>query len=238
MMACHCRYALALSLAFSIVGCVPQSTIPIPSETISSATSMPDSNSLDTDTPHPESTPTIIPTSLVTQTLTPEPTLVSGWFPIPNLTNSDAFDFSTAQSFKGLKIPPLPDELVIEVYAIQPYGEVPPETIFYQLFLIRKGNTRMLWLGIPFKETEGCCGQETPNRIYDSIPFPAIETNSLLIPFVCMRNQEQDIFLIVAAEPPEKGASATNIRYAWRIDPKTISLQPFSTQGIECSPNW
>ena len=96
----------------------------------------------------------------------------------------------------------------------------------------------MLWLGIPFKETQGCCGQETPSRIYDSIPLPAIETKSLLIPFVCMRNQEQDFFLIVVAEPPAKDAPVTNIHYAWRIDPETISLQPFSTQGVECSPNW
>jgi hypothetical protein len=128
--------------------------------------------------------------------------------------------------------------VVTEIYTIQPYGEVPPETIFYQLFLVRKGNARMLWLGIPFKETGVCCAQETPNRIYDSIPFPAIETDSLLIPYVCMRNQAQDLFLIVVAEPPKNEESATNIRYAWRIDPETTSLQPFSTKNIECSPNW
>lgn len=238
MMAYPCRYAFALGLMIAIGGCVPQSTISIPSETVNSTTSTPVSNARDTDTPRPENTPTIIPTSYVTQTLPPKPTLISGWFPIPNLTHPDTIDFSTARSFKGLKIPPLPDEMVIEFYMMQPYGEVPAETIFYQLILIRKGNARMLWLGIPFKETGVCCGQETPNRIYDSIPFPAIETSSLLIPFVCMRNQEQDIFLIVVADPPEKGASATNIRYAWRINPETTSLQPFSTQGIECSPNW
>ena len=94
----------------------------------------------------------------------------------------------------------------------------------------------MLWLGIPFKEIS--MGQEAPYRIYDSIPFPAVEPDSLLIPFVCMRHQERDIFLIVVAERPENGESTTNIRYAWRIDPKTTSLQPFSTKGIECSPSW
>lgn len=234
----HCRYAFALSLVFVTGGCVHQSTIPIPSKTTSSAIATPDSNALGTKTPQPVSTPTIVSTPSTTLTLPPEPTLVSGWFPIPNLTHPDTIEFSTARAFKGLKIPPLPDELVIEFYTMQPYGEVFPNTIFYQLFLIRKGNARMLWLGIPFKETGVCCGQETPNRIYDSIPFPAIETNSVLIPFVCIRNQEPDIFLIVVADPPEQGASATNIRYAWRIDPKTTSLQPVSTQGIECSPNW
>jgi hypothetical protein len=238
MMASYRRYAFALSLVIAIGGCAHQSKIPIPSETITSTTSTPASNVRDTDTPQPEKTPTTVPTFSVMLTLPPEPALVSGWFSIPRLTHADSIDFSTARSFKGLRIPPLPEAVAIEIYSIQPYGEVPPETIFYQLFLIRKGNTRMLWLGIPFKETGGCCGRETPNRIYDSIPFPAIETDSLLIPFVCMRNQEQDIFLIVVAEPPEKGASATSIHYAWRIDPETISLKPFSTQGIECSPNW
>jgi len=238
MMAYDCRYVFALGLVIAIGGCVHQSTISIPSEIINSATSTPISNARATDTPRAEMTPTIVPISSVTQTLAPGATLVSGWFPIPKLTRPDVIDFSTARLFKGLKIPPLPDEVVIEYYTMQPYGEVPPETIFYQLFLVRKGNIRMLWLGIPFKETGVCCGQETPNRIYDSIPFPAIETNSLLIPFICRRDQEQDIFLIVVAEPPEQGTSATNIRYAWRIEPETTSLKTFSTQGIECSPNW
>ena len=232
----YCRYVFALSLVFALGGCAPQPTAPIPSETITSSISISDSKALETDTPQPENTVTIV--LAATQTVPPELTLVSGWFSFPSSSQLETIDFSTAQAFKGLRIPPLPDELVIEIYAIQPYGEVPPETIFYQLYLVRIGTARMLWLGIPFKETQGCCGQETPSHIYDSIPLPAIETNSLLIPFVCMRNQEQDFFLIVVAEPPAKDAPATNIHYAWRIDPETTSLQPFSTQGVECSPNW
>jgi hypothetical protein len=168
--------------------------------------------------------------------LTPEPTIPGWWFPIPEITHPDIISRSTAKSYKGLKIPPLSDDLAIEFDTGQPYGELSSEPIFYQLFLIRKGNARMLWLGIPFKWTTDCCEQGTPYRIYDSIPFPPSETKDLLIPFVCTRNQEYDIFLIVVAEPPEKGASATKIRYAWRIDQATVSLQPVSTQGIECSP--
>ncbi len=185
-----------------------------------------------TNTPKPTPSPTIKPS------FTPESTFVSGWFPIPRLTKPETIIFSTARLFKGLKIPPFPDDLVVETAADQPYGEVPPETIFYRLYLIRKGTTRMLWLGIPFQATVGCCGIDTPHRIYDSIPFPAIDADNLLISFVCTRNQEYDIFLIVVAEPPEKGASATNIRYAWRINQETTSLQSVSTKGIECSPNW
>ncbi len=228
-----CIFAIGLVFAFG--GCFSHSELPIPSKTvrISTATYSP------TNTPHLVNTSTItLNSSLLPPTLTPEPIAVSGWFPIPRLTQPDTIDFSAARSFKGLKIPPLPDDLVIEFYASQPYGEVPPDTIFYKLYLIRKGNTRMLWLGIPFKETVGCCGQETPHRIYDSIPFPPIETDNLLIPFICTRNYEPDLFLVVVAEPPEKGASATSIRYAWRIDPASTSLKPVSTEGIECSPNW
>ena len=65
-----------------------------------------------------------------------------------------------------------------------------------------------------------------------------MEADNLLIPFICTRNHEPDIFLIVVAEPPEKDTSAANIRYAWRIDQETTSLQPVSIQGIECSPDW
>jgi hypothetical protein len=147
MMAYHCRYAFALSLVFVIGGCVHQSTIPIPSKTINSATSTPDSNALDTDTPHPENTPTIIPTSYVTQTSPPEPTLVSGWFPIPNLTHPDTIDFSTARSFKGLKIPPLPDELVIEFYTSQPMEKYHLKPSFINYFSYAK-------------ETQECFGLE------------------------------------------------------------------------------
>jgi len=238
MMADHCRYVLALGLVIAMGGCIPPLTIPIPSKTIIAATSTPVSDERDADTPPPEKTATIVPAATQTHTLASEPTLASGWFSIPKLLHPEIIEISTARLFKGLKIPPLPEGVVTEIHTMQPYGEVPPETIFYQVFLVRKGNARMLWLGIPFKATGLCCGQETPNRIYDSIPFPAIETDSLLIPFVCMRNQQQDIFLIVVAEAPEKNASATAIRYAWRIDPETTSLQPFSTKGIECSPNW
>ncbi len=216
-----------------ISGCTNLSKAPT-----ATTTSQPTVTLFPTTTPFLTSTPRPTPSPTVITTFTPESTLVSGWFLIPRLTNHETIDLSTAQLFKGLKIPPLPNELVIEFATGQPYGEVPPETIFYQLYLIRKGNARMLWLGIPFKDTVGCCGQNTPHRIYDSIPFPPVDADNLLIPFICSRNQENDIFLIVVAEPPQKGASATNILYAWRIDQKTISLQATSTQGIECSPNY
>src|SRR5262245_7198130 len=147
MKAYHCTYAFALSVVIAIGGCVPQATLPIPSATIDAATSTPASNARYADTTHPEKPPTIVPIFTRTQTLTPEPPFVSGWFPIPKLTTLDTIDFRTARLFKGLKIPPLPNELVIELHAIQPYREVPPDTIFYQLFLVRKGNARMLWLG-------------------------------------------------------------------------------------------
>jgi hypothetical protein len=236
MMANHCRNVFALVVVIAIGGCVPQSTLPIPSATINAATSMPLSNTSPTDTPRPEKTPTIAPTATHIQTLTSEPILVSRWFSIPKLTHPDTIDLSSTRAFKGIRIPPLPAELVIEFQMNQPYGEVPVGTIFYQLFLVRKENTRMLWLGVPFKEIS--VGQETPYRIYDSIPFPAVETDSLLIPFVCRRNQEPDLFLIVVAERPVNGRSATNIRYAWRIDQASISLKPVSTDSIECSPDW
>ena len=209
------------------------------SSPVANETHQPTVTLLPTFTPSLTSTsqPTLFPT--VTTTFTPESTIVSGWFPIPKITHPETIDISAAQAFEGLKIPPLPAEIAIEFNSGMPYGEVPPETIFYQIYLIRMGDTRMLWLGIPFRDTVGCCGQDTPHRIYDSIPFPPIETDNLLIPFICTRNQEPDIFLIVVAEPPEKeSASATNIRYAWRIDQEIISLQPVSTEGIECSPTW
>jgi hypothetical protein len=229
------RFVFALSLMFTFGGCVPQSEIPIPSETASSTAPIP-IEKLITDTPHSTITPTIKQVFPVTPTSLPESTPSSvWWFPIPEITHPEALNSSTARSYKELRIPPLPAELINEFDTGMPYGEVPPETIFYQLFLIRKGNTRMLWLGIPFKETTGCCGSETPYRIYDSIPFPAIEGDNLLIPFICMRNNEPDLFLIVVAEPPEKGAAVTNIRYAWRIDQASTSLKSVSIQGIECS---
>jgi len=225
-----------ISFIISIVSILSAGCATISKAPFATTTPQPSVTLFPTVTLFSTSTPRPTPSSTITLTSTPESTLLSDWFPIPRLTNPEPVDFSVAHLFKGLKVPPLPDELVIEFATGQPYGEVPPETIFYQLYLIRKGNTRMLWLGIPFKETVACCGWDTPHRIYDSIPFPPIETESLLIPFTCIQKQGWDIFLIVVAEPPENGAVATNILYAWRIDSATTTLQPVPTQGIECSP--
>lgn len=226
-----------LGLVCTFYGCVPQSTIPNPANIVETATPIPSKEV--TFTPQPTFTAIVIPTSNATPTPIPEPTSAAvWWFPIPEIVHPEVMASSTARLFQGIKIPPLPDELIKEFNTGIDYGEVPPRTVFYQLFLVRKGNARMLWLGIPFKETNRCCGQETPYRIYDSVPFPLVEKDNLLIPFVCRRNNEFDTFLIVVAESPKKGESATNIRYAWRIDQESISLKPVSTQGIECRPDY
>jgi hypothetical protein len=226
-----------LGFMFALDGCVPQSMTPNPAKIVDTVT--PIHSKAATFTPHPTFTTTVIPTSFVTPTLIPEPTSAAvWWFPIPEIPHSEVMVSSTAQLFQGIKIPPWPGGLIKEFNTGQDYGEVPSSTVFYHLFLVRKGNARMLWLGIPFKEANWCCGQETSYRIYDSIPFPPVEKDNLLIPFVCRRNNEFDIFMIVVAESPQFGESATNIRYAWRIDQETISLKPVSIQGIECRSDY
>src|SRR5512138_116688 len=146
------RIILVVFVVSSVLGgCINLSNAPSATMTPRpTATFFPTVTPFFTSTPRPTPSPKAMPTNIQ------DSTVVSGWFSIPRLTNPDSINFSSARSFKGLKIPPFPDELIIETAADQPYGEVPPETIFYRLYLIRQGNTRMLWLGIPFNDTVGC----------------------------------------------------------------------------------
>lgn len=233
---------VCLGLIFAFYGCVPQILTPNPN--LNSDTSTPIPPKVHSLAPQPKFTSTVIPTFYETSTQRPDTTSATDWwwFPIPEIAYPEVMDTSKAQTFQYIKIPPLPNEFNKEFEAAQNYGEVPIGTVFYHIFLVRIGNARMFWLGIPFIGNnkccgQECCGQETQYRIYDSIPFPSVEKDDLLIPFVCRRNNEFDSFLIVVAETPKKGESATNIRYAWRIDQESTSLKPVSTKGIECRPD-
>jgi hypothetical protein len=179
--------------------------------------------------PAPPPTFTPAPKPIVTPTLS----LPSNWYIIPELTDFASIDSSDTKAFKGIRIPPLPEHLVQEFGYSSPYGEVPSWTITYQIFLMRQGNARMLWLGVPFED-----GSES--RIYDAIPLPPTEPGDVLIPFTCIRQNENgyDFLLIVIAAYPEEGGSATDIHYAWRIDPASITLQPVSYRNMFCPRDW
>ena len=179
--------------------------------------------------PVPPPTFTPAPEPIVTPTIS----LPSNWYIIPELADLASIDPSDTKVFKGIRIPPLPDNIVREFGYFSPYGEVPSWTIIYQIFLMRQGNARMLWLGVPFED-----GSES--HIYDAIPLPPTEPGDVLIPFTCIRNNENeyDFLLIVLATYPEEGESATDIHYAWRIDPTSITLQPVSYRNMFCPRGW
>jgi len=113
---------------------------------------------------------------------------------------------------------------------------MPSSTLYYQVFVMRLGNARMLWLGVPFAEWNAF----DESRIYDAIPLPSVEAGNILIPFSCAQNLERDPYLekepyfIVIATRPKDGEYATDIHYAWRIDPTNTTLKPVSYQDIKC----
>jgi hypothetical protein len=187
----------------------------------------------------PTSMPDIAKTSesIPTLTLAPEAVLTSnfslpqGWFLIPEAASSIPSEPVDTNVFKGVKFPPLPDNVFQEFEFITPYGEVPSGTILYQIFLMRQGDTRMLWLGVPFE-----AGSQS--QIYDVIPLPSTQAGDVLIPFICRRHDVMDLFLIVIAAYPPERQPAAEIHYAWRIEPTTITLQPVSQEDIVCSRDW
>jgi hypothetical protein len=248
------RKILVLAFSIFLIGCQTDPAVPLQTqsradqETVAYPAAPTNINTTDAPTQHSTDSPGSIPTISVTPTITPGSIFASEfWFPIPVITQPESITASAARLFVGLKIPPLLEELSDEFDADQPYGEVPSGTIFYHIYLVRSRNARMLWLGIPSQEIvqktdirckkKYCQSGAHYQLIYDAIPLPPTEPGDALIPFICTRKMEPDIFLIVIAAAPQKGP-ATNIRYAWRIDQATISLQTVSTQDIECSPDW
>lgn len=188
-------------------------------------------------TPNPTSSVKDIPSALPTLTFTPElpptPTfsLPQSWFLIPSLTPIDSSNPLNIKSYEGIKIPPLPDGIVEEFTFITPYGEGPSWRITYELHFVRQEDRGVLWLSVPLENGNA-------HRIFDAIPLPAVQAGDVLIPFTCRQNDLMDLFLVVIAAYPKEGESATDIRYAWRIDPTSTALQPVSKGGIVCSPNW
>jgi hypothetical protein len=193
--------------------------------------------------PMPTWTPSPIPlvkstaSALPTLTSAPEllqtPTILlpDSWFLVPELSPYDVNDPLNPKLYKGIKIPPLPDGIVEEFFFITPYGEGPSWRITYEIHFVRQGDKGMLWLGVPMENWSA-------HRIFDAIPLPSVQAGDVFIPFTCRQNDLMDLFLVVIAAYPKAGESATDIRYAWRIDPASITLQPVSKAGIACSPNW
>jgi hypothetical protein len=248
------RKILVLVIFIFLMGCQTDLSVPSPTqspvdqETLAYPAAPADLNKSGTPAQYSGDSPTSVPTPSVAATLTSEHIFASElWFPIPAITQPESITASAARLFVGFKIPPLLVDLSDEFDAAQPYGEVPSGTISYHIFLVRSGNARMLWLGIPSQEivqqTDISCKQQYCQSgthyqlIYDAIPLPPTQPGDALIPFICTRKLERDLFLIVIAAAPKTG-SATDIRYAWRIDQSTLSLQTVSTQDIECSPDW
>lgn len=222
----------------------PPTAVALPSETTRLAT-IPAFHATITRAPATNTPNSIKPANTFIPSATPQATTTNEvgydlWFQMPKISLPRTLNAVSVRAYKGIKIPALPDDILMELHTSQPYGgELPYEPIHYQLFLVRKGDARMLWLGIALIETRKtgkCCG-ETQYRIYDSIPLTPVHDNDLLISFVCGQQGTQDIFLIVIAEQPKPGANATNIRSAWRIDQETTTLKAVSTQGILCSIN-
>lgn len=187
-------------------------------------------------------TPTVFPTFTITPVRAfPKraprshevPTQPQNWYVIPEITTSDPANPINTSLFEGIKIPPLPDDVTEEFSYSSPYGEVPSRTISYEIYMMRHGNARMLWLGVPLAEG-------TESQIYDAIPLPPTQAGEVLIPFTCVHDNEEayDYFLVVLAAYPGVGQPATDIHYSWRIDPETTSLQPVSYQDIVCPPYW
>jgi len=178
-------------------------------------------------TSSPAQHPTIKPTS------SPIPTSIirRGWFLITNLESTKSVSLETAQSFIGTKIPPLPDNITEEfVYLYPDGGELPSSTTYHQIFVMRQGNARMIWLGIPLAETTSW----DESHIYDAIPMPSTQAGDVLIAFTCSRNNESDDSLVVIASRPNGDEPATDIHYAWQIDSKSTTLRPVNYQDIEC----
>jgi len=107
---------------------------------------------------------------------------------------------------------------------------LPSWTLYHQIFVMRQGNARMIWLGVPFAETISF----SESRIYDAIPMPPTDAGDVLIAFTCSRNNEIDDSLVVIASRPKGDEPATDIHYAWRIDPTSTTLQPVNYPDIEC----
>jgi hypothetical protein len=224
------RMKCIIKLGILLTAFIPTSCMPLPSVTsksiqspLTSAIATPRVSSIVlTITPRSTSTQNPRPTSILG-------CLLPGGFPIPYESNAITPDLATVRSFMGFMIPPLPSSTIMEFQFGFPGGEAPGWLINYDVFLIRQGNARMLWLGIPFRQTL------RQYRIYDAIPLPPIKAGDALIPYDCFRKNENEPYqyFFVIADCSMAG-SPSDIQYAWRIDPASTSLQPVSTEGIVC----
>jgi hypothetical protein len=216
-------------LSYPLVGTISHefTKTPIPSPTETSKA-----------TPAPTGSPTLILTPTLTPVLTPtlycDPNFVVVEFPTDLITGQNLHP-SKISSYIVSTIPPLPDN-VEQVFSLGlPYGEVPWYWPYYTIFLMRQEDTLMLWLGLPLAEGD-CCGRPS-YLIYDAIPMPPLESDEVLIPFFCSRDEKIDLYLIGITSRPVYELT-DDVRHAWRINPETTSLDEVSTRGMECGCWW
>ncbi len=173
--------------------------------------------------PPPTFTPGPVPT------FTSRSTLGRTWFPLTELFPAETVTSDVARSFIGIRVPPFPENIIREFSTEDVSGETSPSTIIHQAIVVRQGNARMLWVGVQFWPTSE--GSEAFTRVYDAIPLPATQPGDVLVAFTCGRNNESDPSLIVLFSEEEPGLS---LRYAWRIDPTSTTLELVSHQDIIC----
>jgi hypothetical protein len=155
-------------------------------------------------------------------------------FPL-DIDPDEELHISRIRSHIGRSIPPLPDGVKQIFSAGLPYGEVPWYWPYYSVFVVQQENSLMLWLGVPYSETD-CCGKQS-YVIYDSIPLPQLETNDIFVPFFCSRDKKADVYLIGIITNPIYSLKE-GVRYAWRINPETTTLDSVSIRGVECRCWW
>ena len=221
---------LLLVISSLLIGCTNQAELPsaLPT-TQSTVTPFSIPPPVSTNTPLTNTLPIITPTYPIAPTTTLS--LGLGWFQIPELTFAESISPKVAKSFVGIKVPPLPDDIVEEIRFGELIGEAPPSTVVHVVFIVGQGNARMLWLGVlsEWSDTDG-----NYVRIFDSIPLPATQEGDMLIAFSCGRNNEVDPPLIVIKADNKHREPDTSIRYAWRIAPESITLKPVLYRDIEC----
>jgi hypothetical protein len=227
----HLRLTLFV-ISTILIGCSNQAGLHPASPTLqSTATPFSTATPVPTNTFPPTTYPTIAP--IYSAAPTRAPSLGMGWFQIPELTPFESITPKSARSFVGIKVPPFPDDIIEEFSFEEFIGEAPPSTIVHKVFIVRQGNARMLWIGVMSELGSTCCDDRYA-RIYDAIPLPATQAGDKLIAFSCGRNNEVDYSLIVIMADSKQSELATNIRYAWRIDPESITLKPVFYSDIVC----
>ncbi len=179
----------------------------------------------------PGPAPTGTPTPVVLPT--PRCPLYEWWDGSAHITS--AISQAEADAFIGIRIPPLPEGVRLEVVSIA-FSADDSSAPLMNILSLAYDSARMFWIARDVQTVTAGCRQL---EVIASMSPPPLEADEVVAMTLCTRVEggETDTELIAVVPRPASYDPITDIRHLWRANTREGVFQEESPEGVFCYPD-